>query len=116
MGREKPGPIGLDRLLLSIAGLGQASRGTARTALEALGKGTMARRGGGIAELNRPQRGRSDFGQGPVETVGVSWGDVATAWYSTGAQEIDVLFEASPRHRATTPDGEAAGKDGMTIR
>lgn len=89
----------LHRLRLSIAGLRQASRGTARTALEALGKGTMARRGGGIVELDRPQRGRSDFGQGPVETVGVSWGDVATAWYSTGAQEIDVLFEASPQLR-----------------
>ncbi len=59
----------------------------------------MAWRGGEIVELERPQRSQCDFGQGPVETVGFSWGDVATAWYSTGAQEIDVLFEASPQLR-----------------
>ena len=94
--RRQPG---LRRLRLSISGLTKASRGTARTALEALGKGTLARRGGEIVELERPQRSRSDFGRGPVETVGVSWGDVATAWYSTGAQEIDVLFEASRQLR-----------------
>ena len=64
--------------------------------MEALGKGTLARRGGEIVELETPQRGRTDFGQGPVDTVSVSWGDVATAWHSTGTPEIDVLFGASP--------------------
>ena len=92
----------MQRLRLSIAGLTQASRGTARTALEALGKGTLARRGGEIVELETPQRGRSDFGQGPVDTASVSWGDVATAWHSTGAPEIDVLFEASPALRVVS--------------
>jgi short subunit dehydrogenase-like uncharacterized protein len=90
--RRQPG---LRRLQLSIAGLTRPSRGTARTALEALGKGTMVRRGGEIVELETPPRGCADFGEGPVDTVGVSWGDVATAWYSTGAPEIDVLFKAS---------------------
>ena len=97
--RRQPG---MQRLRLSISGLTQASQGTARTALEALGKGTLARRGGEIVELETPQRGRTDFGQGPVDTVGVSWGDVATAWYSTGAHEIDVLFEASPALRVVS--------------
>ncbi len=90
--RRQPG---LHRLRLSIAGLTQASRGTARTAVEALGRGTMVRRGGRIVELEKAPLGRADFGAGPVQTVGVSWGDVATAWHSTGAQEIDVHFEAS---------------------
>ncbi|RDC67760.1 saccharopine dehydrogenase [Rhodovulum sp. 12E13] len=83
------------RLRLSISGLTRPSRGTARTALEALGRGTPVRRGGEIVELATPPRGRADFGAGPVETIGISWGDVATAWHSTGAPEIDVLFEAS---------------------
>ena len=95
----------MKRLRLSIAGLSRASRasrGTARTALEAMGQGPMARRGGRIVELEAPLRGRTDFGHGPVDTVSVSWGDVATAWHSTGAQEIDVLFEASPPLRAVS--------------
>jgi len=90
--RRQPG---MHRLRLSIAGLTQASRGTARTAIEALGRGTMVRRGGRIVELENAPRHCADFGEGPVQTVGVSWGDVATAWHSTGAQDIDVLFEAS---------------------
>ncbi len=90
--RRQPG---LHRLRLSVSGLTQASRGTARTAIEALGKGTMVRRGGRIVELGKAPRGWADFGDGPRRTVGVSWGDVATAWHSTKAPEIDVLFEAS---------------------
>jgi short subunit dehydrogenase-like uncharacterized protein len=90
--RRQPG---MRRLRLSISGLTRPSRGTARTALEALGRGTPVRRGGEIVELATPPRGRADFGAGPVETFGIGWGDVATAWHSTGAPEIEVLFEAS---------------------
>jgi len=86
----------MHRLRISVEGLTQASRGTARTAVEALGKGTMARRGGKIVELERALHSKADFGDGPVDTISVSWGDVATAWYSTKAPAIDVLFEASP--------------------
>ncbi len=97
--RRQPG---MQRLRLSIAGLARASRGTARTAIEALGQGPMARRGGRIVELEAPLRGRTDFGHGAVDTVSVSWGDVATAWHSTGVPEIDVLFEASPPLRVVS--------------
>src|SRR6056297_3206097 len=97
--RRQPG---MRRLRLSISGLTRPSRGTARTALEALGQGTLVRRGGVIVELPKPPRGRADFGAGPVETIGISWGDVATAWHSTGAPEIDVLFEASAALRAVS--------------
>ena len=97
--RRQPG---MRRLRLSISGLTRPSRGTARTALEALGRGTLVRRGGAIVELATPPRGRADFGAGPVDTIGISWGDVATAWHSTGAPEIDVLFEASAALRAVS--------------
>jgi short subunit dehydrogenase-like uncharacterized protein len=97
----------LRRLRLSLSGLTRASRGTARTAVEALGKGTLVRRGGRIVDLASPPRGQADFGKGPVDTIGVSWGDVATAWHSTGARDIDVLFEASLplRVAARVPQG-----------
>lgn len=67
---------GLHRLRLSIAGLTQASRGTARTAVEMLGRGTLVRRNGRIVELRKPPRHTADFGDGPRTTIGVSWGDV----------------------------------------
>ena len=37
-----------------------------------------------------------DLGDGPRTAVGVSWGDVATAWHSTGIPDIAVFFVATP--------------------
>jgi short subunit dehydrogenase-like uncharacterized protein len=93
---------GLTRLRLSISGLTRPSRGTARTALEALGQGTAVRRGGRIVVLDTPPRGRADFGSGPVDTIGIGWGDVATAWRSTGAPDIAVMFAATAPLRAVS--------------
>lgn len=90
------------KLKLSIGGFGgleSASRGTAKTMLEAAGLGTRARRGGRIVELDAAPRGEADFGAGRRPTVGVSWGDVSTAFRSTGVGEIDVAFEATPAMR-----------------
>lgn len=83
-------------LRLSIGGLGRVSRGTAKTMIESLGRGTLVRRDGVIVEANVTPRGSADFGNGPKPTIGVSWGDVATAWHSTGIPNIEVLFEATP--------------------
>jgi short subunit dehydrogenase-like uncharacterized protein len=89
--RRCPGAV---RLRLAIAGLSRASRGTLKTGVEALGRGTRVRRGGRIVELARPPTARVDFGEGPRRTVAVSWGDVSTAWHSTGVPHIEVHFEA----------------------
>jgi len=83
------------RLLLAIGGLGKLSRGTAKTSVEGLSRGTRARRGGRIVRLPDTPRASADFGQGPVPTVALSWGDVATAWYSTQIPDIDVHFQSS---------------------
>lgn len=83
------------RLFLAIGGLDQMSRGTARTSLESLELGTRARRGGRIVRLPDTPRGSADFGAGPVPTVALSWGDVATAWHSTQIPDIDVHFQAT---------------------
>lgn len=85
------------RLRLSIGGLGAVSRGTAKTAVEAIARGTRVRRGGRIVELKDAPRATADFGAGPRPTVAVSWGDVATAWHSTRIPDIEVFFEASPQ-------------------
>lgn len=86
-----PGAV---RLRLAIAGLSRASRGTLKTLIEALGRGTRVRRGGRIVELAQPLTAEVDFGEGPRRTVAVSWGDVASAWHSTGVPDIEVHFEA----------------------
>ena len=87
---------GMERLRLSISGLTRASRGTILTAVEAIGCGTLVRREGRIVELPRPPRAEADFGDGLDPTVGVSWGDVATAWHTTAAPWIEVHFRATP--------------------
>ena len=82
-------------LNLGIAGLGSVSRGTPRTAVENLGRGVRVRRHGRIVALPSPPRRRFDFGEGPQSAVAVGWGDVATAWHSTGIPEITVYFAVS---------------------
>jgi short subunit dehydrogenase-like uncharacterized protein len=82
------------RLAIGISGMGKPSRGTAKTMVESLGSGTRVRRGGTIVNLTQSPVRTFDFGQGPSEAVGVSWGDVATAWSSTAIPDIGVFFEA----------------------
>jgi short subunit dehydrogenase-like uncharacterized protein len=81
---------------LVIGGLTKVSRGTAKTMVEGMARGTRVREAGRIVELARPPRGTADFGHGLRPTIGVSWGDVATAYHSTGIPDIRVFFEAAP--------------------
>ena len=83
------------RLRLSIGGLTVVSQGTAKTMVEGIARGTRFRRGGRIVEDKDTPRATADFGAGPRRTVGVSWGDVSTAWRSTRIPDIEVFFEAS---------------------
>ncbi|MBZ6377568.1 saccharopine dehydrogenase [Pacificimonas flava] len=80
------------QLTLVIGGLEEVSRGTARTALEGIARGTAVRRAGQIEYLEEPPRSSADLGNGVVPTMAVSWGDVATAYHSTGIPDIEVHF------------------------
>jgi len=82
------------RLYLSLGA--DMSRGTAKTMIEAIAAGTRMRRKGRIVSRDRAEVGSCDFGEGDRPTVQVSWGDVATAFHSTGIPNIDVHFKASP--------------------
>jgi len=79
-------------LRIAIAGLGGGvSRGTAKTMVEAMGDGLRVRRGGVI--LRRPAGSLErhfDFGAGPARGIGMPWGDVSTAFHSTGIPNIEV--------------------------
>ncbi len=83
------------RLRLSIGGLASVSRGTAKTMLEGIAQGTRARVGTRIVTRRATPEATADFGAGPRRTIGVSWGDVSTAWRSTGIADIEVFFEAT---------------------
>jgi short subunit dehydrogenase-like uncharacterized protein len=82
-------------LSLAISSVGKMSRGTAKTAIEMIGKSARVRRDGRIVSLSVPPRRDFDFGRGPRPAIAVSWGDVATAYHATGIPDITVYFKAS---------------------
>lgn len=85
------------RLELAFRALGRASRGTAATAVDGLGGGGAVRRDGRIVSVPVGRLTRKvDFGRGPVETVAIPWGDVSTAWHSTGIPSITVYMYLPP--------------------
>jgi short subunit dehydrogenase-like uncharacterized protein len=90
--RRLPDAMGLS---LALAGLAKMSRGTAKTGIEGIGQGAPVRRQGRIVALASPPRRPFDFGRGPRPSVAIGWGDVATAYHSTGIPEITVFFESS---------------------
>ena len=72
------------------------SRGTAKTAIEALGKSGKIRRSGRIVDLPIGRGCRKiDFGRGPKLAMPIPWGDVATAFYTTGIPNITVFTPVS---------------------
>jgi short subunit dehydrogenase-like uncharacterized protein len=84
-------------LTLAFQAIGQPSHGTAKTMAENLHKGGYIRRGGKLQAVPPVWATRQiDFGSGPVSTMGVPWGDVATAWFSTAIPDIDVFMAMPP--------------------
>src|SRR5512142_2765235 len=80
------------RLFLSGTGAG-VSRGTARSAIENMQRQGMIRRDGELIQVPPAWNVREcDFGRGYLKAVSVGWGDVSTAYYSTGIPNIEVYF------------------------
>lgn len=84
-------------LALGFAGAGAISPGTARTSIEGLRLGGRVRAAGEIVEVPLAYRARMiDFGAGERLAVTFPWGDVATAFFSTGIANIEVYIASSP--------------------
>ncbi len=84
-------------LVLAFQGLGRLSRGTATTMTENVGRGGAVRRNGVITRMPAAWKTRQiDFGNGPVTVTTIPWGDVATAYYSTGIGNIEVYTAVPP--------------------
>ncbi|WP_129781011.1 saccharopine dehydrogenase family protein [Peristeroidobacter soli] len=79
----------------SRAGL---SKGTAKTAIESAGKGSCVRiEGRLVTEKLASRTRRIDFGAGEKLAVSIPWGDVSTAYYTTGIPNIEVYTATSQK-------------------
>lgn len=75
---------------------GGVSRGTARTMVEGLGHGSMIRKDGKLLPIALGSKVLDiDFGAFTRKAVCIPWGDIATAWRSTGIPNIEV-YSAVP--------------------
>jgi short subunit dehydrogenase-like uncharacterized protein len=89
-----------NRLALGFQGLGRISRGTATTMAENSHKGGLVRQDGVLRPVPAAWKTRViDFGAGPVKAITIPWGDVATAYHSTGIPNIEVYLAAPFRLR-----------------
>jgi len=81
------------RLALGFQAMHSPSRGTANTLIENLGGDGLVRRGGELTPVPTAWKTRAiDFGAGTVTAMTIPWGDVATAWHSTGIPDIEVYM------------------------
>ena len=96
------------RLALGFRSLGRVSRGTATTMAENMHRGGLVRQGGVLTRVPAAWKTRViDFGTGPVKAITIPWGDVSTAYHSTGIPNIEV-YMAAPLGRAAGGAGESA--------
>ena len=88
------------RLSLAIDGLGTFSPGTLKSVVEGLSAGGAARIDGTIQTVPPAWKVREiDLGTGPKSAVTIPWGDVATAYYTTGIPNVET-YATVPRYAA----------------
>lgn len=86
------------RLVLAFkAAAMKLSPGTAKTVAEGVADGCRVRRGGQITSIPLGSKTATiPFDSGPELAVAISWGDVSTAYYSTGIPDIEVYLASTP--------------------
>lgn len=94
---------------------GSMSRGSAMSASEIVGAGVLARIDNELVPVPDALSRYFDFGDGPVLCAPLSFGDLVTAWYSTGVPDISmyvhVTGDAFPTgDLSLLPDGPTAAE------
>ena len=90
------------------------SRGTATTSVQGLGQGSRVREDGVLRRIPLGSRTRRvDFGAGEKQAAAIPWGDVSTAFRTTGIPNIEVYVPVSPRALANL---RRLGKFGWLLR
>ncbi|MBX2944809.1 MAG: saccharopine dehydrogenase NADP-binding domain-containing protein [Cyclobacteriaceae bacterium] len=75
---------------------GGLSRGTKKSMTEGLGYGGMIRENGELVSLQLGDKVKDiDFGEFKMKTLCIPWGDISTAWRSTGIGNIEVYTGAT---------------------
>ncbi len=89
---------GANRLTLAFAALGALSPGTAKTMLEGLSQGGRVRIDGRLTRVPLAWKTLDvPYREGRRTSMTIPWGDVASAYYSTGIGNIEVYAAAPPR-------------------
>src|SRR5690625_4339567 len=74
------------------------SPGTAKTSIEGMAQGGKVRINGKIQTVPLAYKVRKiDFGDGEKSAMTIPWGDVSTAYHSTGIPNVEVYLPGSPR-------------------
>jgi short subunit dehydrogenase-like uncharacterized protein len=102
---------GAHSLSLAFRAIGGASRGTLSTMVEGLGFPGAVRRDGAIVPVPPAYRTRRiDFGDGKLrDATTIPWGDVSTAYHSTGIPNIEVYVSMRPALRRAMIASRALG-------
>ena len=92
---------GAKRLQLAFSALGSLSPGTAKTMLEAVSQGGQVRIDGRLTRVPLAWKTLDvPFRAGTRTAMTIPWGDVASAYYSTGIGNIEVYAATPPRQIA----------------
>lgn len=86
-------------LRIAFAGLGAGmSRGTAKTMVEGIGKGGRIRKNGRLIKVSSTHHITTiDFGPFSSKAVTIPWGDISTAYFSTGIPTIMVYMAVNKK-------------------
>lgn len=85
-------------LELAFKGVGGASKGTSLTMIRGMHKGGAIRENGKIIKVPSAYEVKKfDFDKPQLTAVTIPWGDVSTAYYSTGIPNIKVFMAMSPK-------------------
>jgi short subunit dehydrogenase-like uncharacterized protein len=84
-------------LTLGFEARAGVSAGTAKSSLEGIGKGGRIRKDGKIKSVSLNYKtSKIDFGNGKKNALSIPWGDVSTAYYTTGIPNIEVYMALPP--------------------
>ncbi len=92
-----------DHLELAFSGGMQPSPGTAKTTVEGLHIGFKVRENGVLVALSSPRTREIPFASGPKFGMSIPWGDLVTAFHSTGIPNITV-YTVVPRNVARSAE------------
>jgi short subunit dehydrogenase-like uncharacterized protein len=84
------------RLELAFSGGMKPSPGTAKTTVEGLHIGALVREDGALVKLPKPRTRKVPFPGGEVLGMSIPWGDLVTAFHSTGIPSITVYTVVPP--------------------